>query len=70
MREGLSSEAPNRLGVMMTAATVAIVLALLVLLNIEAWRRRTTAAIRADERRRAARAQAWDAVHRLDREAA
>jgi hypothetical protein len=55
---------------MVTAATVAIVLALLVLLNIEAWRRRTTAEIRADERRRAARAQAWDAVHRLDREAA
>jgi heme exporter protein D len=55
---------------MVTAATVLTLLALLVLLNIEAWRRRTTAEIRADQRRRAAREQAWEAVHLLDREAA
>lgn len=60
----------NTLDVMATAATIAILLALLVLLNIEAWRRRTTAEIRADQRRRATRERAWEAVQLLDREAA
>jgi hypothetical protein len=55
---------------MVTAATICVLLAALVLLNIEAWRRRTTAEIRADQRRRAARAQAWEAVRVLERDAA
>ena len=67
---GVSSDPANRLDGMVTAATIAILLAALMLLNIEAWRRRTTAEIRADQRRRVARERAWEAVATLDREAA
>ena len=60
----------NRLDVMVTAATIAMLIAALVLLNIEAWRRRTTAELRADQRRRMAAERAWEAVQLLEREAA
>ena len=55
---------------MVTAGTISILLALVVLLNIEAWRRRTTAELRADQRRRLTRERAWEAVQLLEREAA
>jgi len=55
---------------MVLAATVCILLALVALVNIEAWRRRTVAEMRAVERRRAARDRAWEAVNLLEREAA
>ena len=55
---------------MVLAATVCILLALVALVNIEAWRRRTVAEMRAVERRTAARERAWEAVNLLEREAA
>jgi cell division protein FtsL len=55
---------------MVLAATVCILVALVALVNIEAWRRRTVAEMRAVERRRAARERAWEAVTLLEREAA
>lgn len=72
-RPGARRDAVRRVehtGVMVTAATIAILVALFVLVNIEAWRRRITAEIRADQRRRATRERAWEAVQLLDREAA
>lgn len=53
---------------MVLAATVCILLALVALVNIEAWRRRTVAEFHAVERRRAARERAWQAVTLLERE--
>jgi hypothetical protein len=55
---------------MVLAASVCVLLALVALANIEAWRRRTVAEMRAVERRRAARERAWEAVSLLEREAA
>ena len=55
---------------MMVAAAVCVLLALVALINIEAWRRRTVAELRAVERRRMARERAWEAVSLLEREAA
>jgi hypothetical protein len=55
---------------MVTAATICVLLALVAIVNIEVWRRRTVAQLQLDERRAAARARAWEAVSLLDREAA
>lgn len=55
---------------MVTAACICVLVALLVIGNIEAWRRRTVAELEAEERRRRAREQAWEAVSLLDRDAA
>ncbi len=53
---------------MVTAGIVCVLVALVVLLNIEAWRRRTVAELRARNRRVAARERAWQAVTGLDRD--
>jgi hypothetical protein len=55
---------------MVTAATICTLLALVALLHIEAWRRRTTAELETFELRRRTREQAWEAVQRLEQEAA
>ena len=55
---------------MVAAALVCLVIALVVLVNIEGWRRRTVARHVVDSRRVAARERAWQAIASLDREAA
>jgi heme exporter protein D len=54
---------------MVNAALVCSLVAFLVLVNIEAWRRRTVARQVVDSRRTAARERAWQAVGHLDRDA-
>ena len=54
---------------MLNAALVCSLVAFLVLVNIEAWRRRTVARQVVDSRRTAARERAWQAVGHLDRDA-
>jgi hypothetical protein len=51
---------------MVIAGTVCLLVALVVLVNIESWRRRTVAQYQLDTRRQAARERAWDAVAYLD----
>jgi hypothetical protein len=53
---------------MVAAGIVCVLVALVVLLNIEAWRRRTVAELHTRNRRAAARERAWQAVTGLERE--
>jgi hypothetical protein len=53
---------------MVIAAAICALLALGVLVNIEAWRRRTVAELNLSSRRQTARERAWAAVDRLDLE--
>jgi hypothetical protein len=55
-------------GMLIAAMTCAIV-ALAVIVNIEAWRRREVAQLQLESRRQAARERAWDAVSTLDADA-
>ena len=51
---------------MVIAGTVCLLVALVALVNIESWRRRTVAQYQLDSRRQAARERAWSAVGNLD----
>ena len=51
---------------MLYAAMTCAVVALVVIVNIEAWRRREVAQIQLESRRQAARERAWNAVSTLD----
>ena len=51
---------------MLAAALVCSLVALALLVNIEAWRRRTVAHQTTNARRAAARDRAWQAVSHLD----
>jgi hypothetical protein len=53
---------------MVIAAAICVLVALAVLANIEAWRRRTVAELQISTRRQTARERAWAAVHGLDAE--
>jgi hypothetical protein len=53
---------------MVIAAAICVLVALAVLANIEAWRRRTVADLQLSTRRQSARERAWAAVHGLDGE--
>jgi hypothetical protein len=53
---------------MVIAAAICALLALAVLVNIEAWRRRTVAELQLSTRRQTARERAWAAVDGLDPE--
>ena len=53
---------------MVIAAAICVLLALAILANIEAWRRRTVAQYQLDSRRQAARERAWSAVSSLERD--
>jgi hypothetical protein len=54
---------------MLYAAMTCAVVALVVIVNIEAWRRREVAQIQLESRRQAARERAWNAVSTLDTDA-
>jgi hypothetical protein len=54
---------------MLIAAMTCAVVALAVIVNIEAWRRREVAQLQLESRRQAARERAWDAVSTLDADA-
>jgi hypothetical protein len=53
---------------MVIAALVFGAAVMVVLVNIEVWRRRTVSQLRIDDRRRAARERAWESVSALDRD--
>ena len=54
---------------MLIAAMTCAIVALAVIVNIEAWRRREVAQLQLDSRRQAARERAWNAVSTLDTDA-